>query len=852
MAVINGYTLLETPVSKDVAVVYKGKKENSLHFFTLIPTRAAADSSRILTELLNEKEAQSALNPDHIIKMLEVYPWQDDKGRNFVVVETEGFNGRMLEEHVKQHAPEGLDDKIVRKIMLQMISAMKCARKLKLLHLAIAPGHIFRTQEGVYKLMHFGLARVIGICGDEIVGIESDTWKSDDGKYLLRSTLPYASPERLNGGHVTYFSEIYSLGKLMHFLCTGSSDPAVSVKTSFYAEIIQKCTALNPKDRFHTYSELKNEIDVHFMKECASCGKLILKTAKVCRFCGAEQSVEPELPPQPPVIDQEETVDNEEPPVPPIPPVSSNPPAPSAPPKPAVQEEVAGDVDTSDEETVVNEEPPAPPVPPIPPVSSNPPAPSAPPKPAVQEEVANDVDTSDEETVVNEEPLVSSNPPAPSAPPKPAVQEEIASDVDTSDEETVVNEEPPVSSNPPVPSAPPKPAVQEEVASDVDTPDEDTVVNEEPPVSSNPPVPSAPPKPVVQEEISSDEDTSDEDTVVNEEPPVSSNPPAPSAPPKPAVQEEVASDVDTSDEETVLNETSPVPPRVEEEKASAPGESSMADTGEEDKRTVVTPSSAMTAEAKPMHHGENETAETPQDECTLLNAHEPDIPPTPPAPASHPEVEKQQVNPYQRPSASPSIRRAADGGIILGEDYVPQSEPEVAPSPVLKEPKLERKSAPQGGKEEKRASGHGYLYGIIFFLLGVILSLLVYFLFIRPSDSSPVIIPDEEDEVVEKDTAAQVETEEWQPDPSFAGEEDFAWLSKELNPFYLENLSADELALLRHTIYARHGYIFDKKELNDYFSHYSWYRPKFRNVDNKLTKIEKKNLRLIRQYEEKQ
>ena len=653
MAVINGYTLLETPVSKDVAVVYKGKKENSLHFFTLIPTRAAADSSRILTELLNEKEAQSALNPDHIIKMLEVYPWQDDKGRNFVVVETEGFNGRMLEEHVKQHAPEGLDDKIVRKIMLQMISAMKCARKLKLLHLAIAPGHIFRTQEGVYKLMHFGLARVIGICGDEIVGIESDTWKSDDGKYLLRSTLPYASPEGLNGGHVTYFSEIYSLGKLMHFLCTGSSDPAVSVKTSFYAEIIQKCTALNPKDRFHTYSELKNEIDVHFMKECASCGKLILKTAKVCRFCGAEQSVEPELPPQPPVIDQEETVVNEEPPVPPIPPVSSN-------------------------------------------------------------------------------------------------------------------------------------------------------------------------------------------------------PPAPSAPPKPAVQEEVANDVDTSDEETVLNETSPVPPRVEEEKASAPGESSMADTGEEDKRTVVTPSSAMTAEAKPMHHGENETAETPQDECTLLNAHEPAIPPTPPAPASHPEVEKQQVNPYQRPSASPSIRRAADGGIILGEDYVPQSEPEVAPSPVLKEPKLERKSAPQGGKEEKRASGHGYLYGIIFFLLGVILSLLVYFLFIRPSDSSPVLIPDEEDEVVEKDTAAQVETEEWQPDPSFAGEEDFAWLSKELNPFYLENLSADELALLRHTIYARHGYIFDKKELNDYFSHYSWYRPKFRNVDNKLTKIEKKNLRLIRQYEEKQ
>lgn len=41
----------------------------------------------------------------------------------------------------------------------------------------------------------------------------------------------------------------------------------------------------------------------------------------------------------------------------------------------------------------------------------------------------------------------------------------------------------------------------------------------------------------------------------------------------------------------------------------------------------------------------------------------------------------------------------------------------------------------------------------------------------------------------------------------------------------LEAMSRDQLQLLRNEIYARHGFVFQSKALNDYFSKKSWYKP---------------------------
>lgn len=65
----------------------------------------------------------------------------------------------------------------------------------------------------------------------------------------------------------------------------------------------------------------------------------------------------------------------------------------------------------------------------------------------------------------------------------------------------------------------------------------------------------------------------------------------------------------------------------------------------------------------------------------------------------------------------------------------------------------------------------------------------------------------------------------------------------------LEALSKFQLRLLRNEIYARHGYVFQSKELNDYFSKKSWYKPDPSIREIKLSEIEQTNIDLIKSYE---
>jgi hypothetical protein len=69
------------------------------------------------------------------------------------------------------------------------------------------------------------------------------------------------------------------------------------------------------------------------------------------------------------------------------------------------------------------------------------------------------------------------------------------------------------------------------------------------------------------------------------------------------------------------------------------------------------------------------------------------------------------------------------------------------------------------------------------------------------------------------------------------------------------DLTGLEITMLRYgrnEIFARHGYIFDSSELNDYFSSKSWYNPKYNSSEfnyNKLSSIEKQNIEFLEDKE---
>ncbi|MDH4163647.1 MAG: YARHG domain-containing protein [Nitrospirota bacterium] len=63
--------------------------------------------------------------------------------------------------------------------------------------------------------------------------------------------------------------------------------------------------------------------------------------------------------------------------------------------------------------------------------------------------------------------------------------------------------------------------------------------------------------------------------------------------------------------------------------------------------------------------------------------------------------------------------------------------------------------------------------------------------------------------------------------------------------------SKAELRVMRNEVFARHGRIFQSPDLQDYFSKKAWYRQNASYSDNLLSDVDKENVRIIQEHEDK-
>lgn len=65
----------------------------------------------------------------------------------------------------------------------------------------------------------------------------------------------------------------------------------------------------------------------------------------------------------------------------------------------------------------------------------------------------------------------------------------------------------------------------------------------------------------------------------------------------------------------------------------------------------------------------------------------------------------------------------------------------------------------------------------------------------------------------------------------------------------VENMYKRDLEVIRNTIYARHGYSFQNRQMRYLFDRVDWYIPVSTDVTAQLTPLEKKNIELLKRYE---
>ena len=177
------------------------------------------DDRKAMDKFVREARAASRLNHPGVCT---IYDIQDGGGQPFIVMEK--LEGITLGARLRA-APLEVEE--ILDIGIQVADALAACHANRIIHRDIRPNNIFITNNGLIKILGFGLAKV-----------EKETmWDppADDAWPFaadLAETVMYMSPERLRGEELDARTDLFSLGVVLYEMVTGrnpfaSNDPAV-------------------------------------------------------------------------------------------------------------------------------------------------------------------------------------------------------------------------------------------------------------------------------------------------------------------------------------------------------------------------------------------------------------------------------------------------------------------------------------------------------------------------------------------------------------------------------------------------------------------------------------------------
>jgi len=199
---ISHYKILEKLGEGGMGVVYKAedtklKRTVALKFLPPELTRDAEAKKRFI----HEAQAASALEHNNICNIHEIDETGD--GQTFIVMAC--YEGEILKDKIQQ-GPLKIEEAIG--IAIQVAEGLEKAHKKGIVHRDIKPANIFITNDGVVKILDFGLAKLAG----QVKITKTGT---------TLGTVAYMSPEQARGDEVDHWTDIWSLGVVLYEMVTG-------------------------------------------------------------------------------------------------------------------------------------------------------------------------------------------------------------------------------------------------------------------------------------------------------------------------------------------------------------------------------------------------------------------------------------------------------------------------------------------------------------------------------------------------------------------------------------------------------------------------------------------------------
>jgi serine/threonine-protein kinase len=172
---------------------------------------ADGDAAARKERFFREARAASALNHPNIITVYEI---NSDQGIDFIAMEF--VSGRTLAEILRQAGH--LEVAEVQRLGLQMGEAVARAHRAGIVHRDLKPGNIMVTDEGLVKVLDFGLAKV-SQAGPEAADAATMAALTMAGTSV--GTVGYMSPEQAVGDVVDARSDVFSFGVILYEMLAG-------------------------------------------------------------------------------------------------------------------------------------------------------------------------------------------------------------------------------------------------------------------------------------------------------------------------------------------------------------------------------------------------------------------------------------------------------------------------------------------------------------------------------------------------------------------------------------------------------------------------------------------------------
>jgi nitrite reductase/ring-hydroxylating ferredoxin subunit len=238
----------------------------------ILPPHLASDPGR-RDRFEREAKAVAALNHPNIVT---IHSLETAEGIQFLTMEL--VEGKSLDQII----PEGgmaLDRFFA--VAIPLADALSAAHMRGIAHRDLKPANIMMTDDGRVKVLDFGLAKLRPDVPEAELSQLRTEFQTQEG-YVL-GTMPYMSPEQVQGRSADHRTDIFSLGIVLYELATGGRPfqgsslaeltssilrdvpPAVTEQRAdlprHLARIIRRCLEKDPNRRYQVARDLRNDLE---------------------------------------------------------------------------------------------------------------------------------------------------------------------------------------------------------------------------------------------------------------------------------------------------------------------------------------------------------------------------------------------------------------------------------------------------------------------------------------------------------------------------------------------------------------------------------------------------------------